>query len=189
MHPHKKKKKINKQKVEDAKGTGLKDIAQAGVDKVKSYIPKWEDNPTPLKPGERHAPLVLPNGRIGYGSYIGPGTNLTDRLKNNVEPRTEVDKISQAHDIRYGLARDQSEVAKADKKMITKLKESKGKDHWLNIQMGLRPIQAKYYLERLGIIKPGTFASFGDATPEEIALYRKKLDELEAQGYGLDFTT
>ena len=184
------KKNVNNQKVTDAAtGSGLKDIVQSGVDKVKSYIPKWEDNPAPLKPGERHAPLVLPNGRIGYGSYIGPGTNLTERLKNGVEPRTEVDKISQAHDIRYGLARDQLSIAKADKKMIKKLKESKGKDHWLNIQMGLRPIQAKYYLEKLGIIKPGTFASFGDATSEEIRLYRKKLNELEAQGYGLDFAT
>lgn len=170
-------------------GEGLKETIQSGIDKVKSYIPRWEDNPEPTMPGERHAPLVLPNGRIGYGNYIGPGTNLTERIKRGVEPRTEVDKVSQAHDLRYGLAQNQSDVVKADKKMIKKLKQSKGKDHWFNIQLGMKPIQAKYYLEKLGLVKPGTFASFGDATPEEIKLYRKKLDELEAQGYGLQYTT
>jgi len=175
--------------VDRSQGAGLKETVKSAADYVKSYIPRWEDNPEPVMPGERHAPLILPGNRIGYGNYMGPGTNLTERIKKGVEPRTEADRISQAHDLRYGLARDQSDVVKADKKMINKLKQSKGKDHWFNIQLGMKPIQAKYYLEKLGLVKPGTFASFGDATPEEIKLYRKKLDELEAQGYGFNFTT
>ena len=52
-------------------GDGLKDSIVSVANTLKSYIPKWEDNPVPLKPGENHAPIILPNGRIGYGNYMG----------------------------------------------------------------------------------------------------------------------
>jgi hypothetical protein len=31
---------------------------------------------------------------IEIGSYIGPGTNIIDRLKDKIKPKNEIDKIS-----------------------------------------------------------------------------------------------
>lgn len=137
-------------------------------------------------PGEYHAILKLPDGSYGKANYMGPGTQLIKRLERGDQPRTYTDKVSQAHDIRYGLAKSQEEVAKADKKMIETLQKASGKDSNFNIQMGLRPIQAKYYAEKFGVIKPGRIASFGDTTPgKDTDLLRSTLATLESEGFGL----
>lgn len=135
--------------------------------------------------GEKHA-ILYKDGEFKRASYMGPGTHISDRLREGVEPITKSDKVAQAHDIRYSLANSQKDVAMADKKMIAKLKKiqkNKG-DSIFNIQLGMKPIQAKYYLEKYGIVKPGTFASFGDVDEKDKPMLRKKLKELELQGYG-----
>jgi hypothetical protein len=42
---------------------------------------------------------------------VPPGTQITKRLKRGDPPRAISDKVAQAHDIRYGLAKGQKEVA------------------------------------------------------------------------------
>jgi hypothetical protein len=69
--------------------------------------------------------------------------------------------------------------------MVQKLKEiqrTRG-DNNLNIQLGMRPIQAKIIAEQRGLIKPGTIASFGGVEDKE--LVEGKLRELEQEGFGL----
>ena len=58
--------------------------------------------------GENHAFLYTGKGLLGLerASFMGPGTNLTKRLKQNSQPKSYSDTVSQAHDIRYGIAKD-----------------------------------------------------------------------------------
>jgi hypothetical protein len=136
--------------------------------------------------GEHHAILKLKNG-VGRANYMGPGTHLDARLKRGDPPRTMEDKVAQGHDIRYGLAQNQMAVSNADRKMISKLKDMKNKKqgNTLNIEMGLRPIQAKLAMESRGLIKSGRIASFGDIKDgENKNRAMSKLKELEQEGYG-----
>lgn len=154
------------------------------IDKVIEKLPSSDDTARPRFPGELHAILKLPNGKPGIANYMGPGTHVVERIKRGDPPRTYTDKIAQAHDIRYGLAKSQEEVAAADRKFISSIKAAKGKDADINIQMGLRPIQAKVFLEEKGIVKPGKIASFGDIKSEDLPIVKSKLAELESIGLG-----
>lgn len=154
------------------------------INKIISKIPSSDDTARPRYPGELHAILKLPNGKFGIANYMGPGTHVVERIKRGDPPRTYTDKIAQAHDIRYGLAKSQDEVSAADRKFISSIKAAQGKDSNFNIQLGLRPIQAKLFAEEKGIIKPGKIASFGDIPPEDIPVVKSKLRELESQGLG-----
>ena len=50
--------------------------------------------------GELHIPQLSENG-ITFANYAGPGTNIIEKTKKNIKPINEIDKISQAHDLRY----------------------------------------------------------------------------------------
>jgi len=155
---------------------------------LRNLVPSSDETARPAFPGEKHAILRLPNGKFGTANYMGPGTQLEKRLKRGDPPRTITDKVAQAHDSRYALARSQADVANADKIMIAKLKELQRKrlGNSVNIQMGLRPIQAKYRAEQLGLVAPGSIASFGDSLKSSNrGLVESKLNELEQEGFGL----
>ena len=155
---------------------------------LRNLVPSSDDTARPAFAGEKHAILKLPNGKFGTANYMGPGTQLERRLKRGDPPRTMADRVAQAHDSRYALARSQKDVANADRAMIRKLKElqSKRLDSNLNIQMGLRPIQAKLHAESLGLVKPGSIATFGDSLKSSNrGMVEKKLRELEQEGFGL----
>lgn len=154
------------------------------INKIIEKLPSSDDTARPRFPGELHAILKLPNGKPGIANYMGPGTHVVERIKRGDPPRTYADKIAQAHDIRYGLAKTQAEVAAADKKFISSIKAAHGKDSEFNIQLGLRPIQAKVFAEERGILKPGKIASFGNFKEEDLPIVRPKLAELEALGLG-----
>ena len=140
--------------------------------------------------GENHTFLYTGKGILGLekASFMGPGTNLTKRLKMNSQPKTYSDKVSQAHDIRYGLSENIVDIRKADNKMLQSLeKASKEKlDYEFNIKQGQVGIKSKIFLEDYMKINPKTFASFGknDLSKEEIDLYTNKLNELEMEGFG-----
>ena len=153
---------------------------------IKNIIPSSDTLARPSFVGERHAPLRLPNGKIGIANYMGPGTQLIKRIKRGDPPRTMSDKVAQAHDIRYALAKDQSGVASADKKMIRKLKDmiKKKQGNKFNINIGLRGIQAKSLAERSGVVKPGAIASFGDTADADVPMLKAKLAQLEQEGFG-----
>lgn len=140
-----------------------------------------------LKHGEKHA--ILKTKEFGWttGSYIGPGTRLTDNIRNNVQPKSDVDRVAQAHDLRYAFATNHDEVRAADMKMIAKVKDIKAakSDHAWNIKQA-ELMRAKVWLEDKGLPRTA-FATFGhekDTTPEDIDRMKAKLTELEQAGYG-----
>jgi hypothetical protein len=152
---------------------------------LRNMLPSSDENARAGFAGEKHAILKLPNGKFGVANYMGPGTQLEKRLRRGDPPRTQSDKVAQAHDSRYAVARSQKDVASADRKMISKLKDLQKRrlDSNFNIQMGMRPIQAKLHSESLGLVKPGSIASFGDV--KDRSLVEGKLQELEQEGFGL----
>mgnify|MGYP003646582848 CR=1 FL=1 len=88
-----------------------KDIAFGDVGTaISNAIPDSDSTARPLYSGEVHAFLKLPNGKMGRANYMGPQTHLIDRLKRGDPPRSLSDKESQAHDIRYGFAKNASDV-------------------------------------------------------------------------------
>lgn len=167
----------------------LSDIATGETGTMlRNMLPSSDETARPGFAGEKHAILKLPNGKYGVANYMGPGTNLEARLKRGDPPRTMADRVAQAHDSRYALAKSQADVARADRLMIKKLKELQAKraDSNINIQMGMRPIQAKLHAESLGLVKPGSIASFGDSlNSSNRGAVEAKLRELEQEGFGL----
>lgn len=156
---------------------------------LRNMIPDSDENARPGFPGEQHAILQLPNGKTGVANYMGPGTNLIERLKRGDPPRTEVDKVCMAHDIRYSLAKNQSDIRNADNIMINKIDEiSRNRlDSSQNIAQA-RLMKAKVIGEDLGLLKKDAFS--GDLSKnEDISkidreLLENKLNELAPQGYG-----
>jgi hypothetical protein len=154
---------------------------------ISNAMPSSDATARPGFAGEKHAILKLPNGKFGRANYMGPGTHVSQRLRRRDPPRTMSDKVAQAHDIRYGLARNQKQVHRADKRMVKKLKdiERRGQDSRLNTQPGMRMIQAKMLAEKSGLVKPGRIASFGDAPKGDQRMFQQKLRQLEQEGFGL----
>ena len=154
--------------------------------KVANFILSNKHN-TAL-PGEKHQVIYLPDGTYNPAVFSGPGTNLEVRLKREDEPLSVVDKIAQAHDIRYLLANTEDDVVKADETMINKLNDvrEKGLDSTFNINQA-ELIRLKYYANKLGV-PTSFFTTFGhgDSQAEQdlLPIAEKKLQDLEQQGYG-----
>lgn len=136
----------------------LGSIGNVGTN-LLNRIPNSDDTGRPMFNGEKHALLKLQNGKMGIGNYMGPGTQLIKRLKRGDPPRTETDKVSQAHDIRYGIAKNVDDIRKADKIMIRKVEEiARNKtDSRINIAQA-KLIKAKIVGEDLGLIKRNAFS-------------------------------
>ena len=138
-------------------------------------------------PGEHHAILQVPEGWFGRANFMGPGTALYQRLERGDPPRTDSDRASRAHDIRYALASTPAEVATADHRLVEVLQKirARGSDTWYNTTLGEVPIRAKIFAESHGLLKAGTIGGYGDA-PDS---WRPRLEELiekeTAEGYGL----
>ena len=144
---------------------------------LKNLIPSSDATARPSFPGEKHAILKLPNGRPGIANYMGPGTNVIERLKRGDKGRTPADTVAKRHDIDYTLASGKSTkeeqlkaVRQADNRMVNSLKDiSSGKhggDSRLNIQTGLRLIQAKKLGEDLGVLSRSKFAGPLETIPQ-----------------------
>jgi hypothetical protein len=156
---------------------------------LRNAIPDSDETARPGFAGEKHAILKLKNGKFGVGNYIGPGTHLVERLKRGDPPRTEVDKVAQAHDIRYFQAKNSADVRRADNIMLNKvssIQRNRG-DAPQNI-LQAKLIKAKVLGENLGVLKRDAFS--GD--PKENAkvasankgMFDAKLKTLEMGGYG-----
>jgi len=141
-----------------------------------------------LLPGEKHQIIYLPDGTYSPAVYSGPGTQLKVRISRNDQPLSYVDKVAEAHDLRYALASVDGDVRTADNKMVQSLQRGKVQklDSNFNINQGLM-IQTKILLEdKFGVPKT-FFATYGkqNKQPSEIAMYENKLKELEQQGFGM----
>jgi hypothetical protein len=166
----------------------IENISPNIVTNILNRIPASNDTARPLYNGEKHTMLKLPNGKIGVANYMGPGTEVIKRLIRNDPPRTETDKVSKAHDIRYVLANDLNDIRTADKILIKKIDEiSKNKtDSKFNIAQA-KLIKVKMISEDLGLLKRTAFS--GDLSKkilsqDDITLMNEKLKPLEMAGYG-----
>lgn len=142
---------------QNIRGSGLaKDLAKIAKAKM-SMKPRFE--------GEAHSPLILKDGKLRLGEYIGPGTNILKRVEllergmKEVEPVSIVDKVAEIHDIDYQLASDSktkeeqlAKVRKADLDMLKRLKAIKKNklDKKANILLGEKGIGAKVGIENQG---------------------------------------
>ena len=165
---------------------------------LKNLIPSSDATARPSFPGEKHAILKLPNGRPGIANYMGPGTNVIERLKRGDKGRTPADTVAKRHDIDYTLASGKSTkeeqlkaIRNADNRMVNSLKQiSSGKhggDSQLNIQTGLRLIQAKKIGEDLGVLSRSKFAGDLQTIPQaDQVLLLNNQQELEQEGYGAE---
>ncbi len=158
--------------------------AAAGISNV---FPDSDENARPIFPGEHHQLLKLPNKKFGRANYSGPGTRITARIKRNDPPRTLVDQVAQAHDIRYDLAEGGDDVRKADQKMLRSLERLKREntDSRFNINPARLGIQAKIAAENFGLLSREAFIdtskkpSIGDRN-----ILKSKLNQLEQKGFG-----
>lgn len=136
-----------------------------GLAKDLSRIAKAKMSMKPRFKGEAHSPLILQDGKLRLGEYIGPGTNILKRVEmlergmKEVEPVSIVDKVAEIHDIDYQLASDSKtkeeqlkKVRKADLDMLKRLRTIKKKklDKKANILLGEKGIGAKVGIEKQG---------------------------------------
>lgn len=155
---------------------------------LKNLAPSSDDTARPSFVGEQHGILQLPNGKYGMANYMGPNTNLLERLRRGDPPRTEVDKASQAHDIRYALAKSADDIRKADNIMLNtvdRISRNRG-DNIKNIAQA-RLIKAKVISEDLGLLRKDAFS--GDLANKEIpdkdrVTLMSKIGSLAFEGYG-----
>ena len=165
---------------------------------LKNLIPSSDATARPSFPGEKHAILKLGNGRPGIANYMGPGTNVIERLKRGDMGRTPADTVAKRHDIDYTLASGKSTkeeqlkaIRNADNRMVNSLKQiasgKHGGDSQLNIQTGLRLIQAKKIGEDLGVLSRSKFAGQLETIPQaDQVLLLNNQQELEQEGYGVE---
>jgi len=167
-------------------GEGMIDTLTKAINYISNMFPSSDKNATIIEPDEKHGVLILPNGKIGRSNYMGPGTNLIKRLKRGDKPRTEMDELSRAHDIRYDLAQSQKDIEDADEIFIKGAKKiRKNKlDNRINTYVGQIPIQAKLYAERKGLVKP-TFKQINKFEKDDEKLLRDTLKTAIMKGYGI----
>ena len=99
-----------------------------------------------LFPGEAHT--ILKTGALGkkrMANYMGPGTQVKQRVQRGDEPVSDMDRISQAHDVRYSLAKRPQDVREADVRFLKKARTST--DYNFNKAQGIGGVAAKYALE------------------------------------------
>lgn len=165
---------------------------------IGSAILKPDLSINTLYPKEQHAILKTPNGKYAYARYMGPGTRLDIRIPRGDVPLTPMDKESQAHDLRYNLlhkdAKSKEEAMKlardADIKfnqMIDKFRKE-GKEPEINLKQA-ELIKLKVFLEKSKYLHDLSYKlTSPDGEKEESSalddLYRKKLNQLEQEGYG-----
>ena len=141
-----------------------------------------------LKDGEIHSPMYTSKG-FRFGNYLGPGSHVYENIRENKTPVSDVDRVAQAHDLRYDSAKTPADVRKADLKMVSTLEKinKEGKDYRFNIYAGLIPIKLKMAAEDFGLLRKGSFSSLTGVDEKNKSIHDKKLRELEMKGYGMKY--
>lgn len=154
---------------------------------IKNALPSSDRTARPSFKGEVHGVLRLPNGKTGIANYLGPGTNIVKRLERGDPPRTLVDTVAKAHDIRYSLARNENDIRKADNKMIDSVnKIQKNKSDAIQNILQAKLIKGKVMAEDVGFLKRTAFSGDlkGPANDGDRRVLQSNLEDLEQSGYG-----
>lgn len=149
---------------------------------------------TEITKGENHAYLRKKGSLLPVrANFMGPNTNLIERIKRGDKPVSMSDKTAFAHDILYTLAENLDDIREADNIMnrdLTYIARNNLDDNF-NILMG-KMIKSKMFFENMGILDRKKFA--GDLKGKkglskiDRYLLNKKLRELQSEGIGLPFT-
>lgn len=148
----------------------VKDKIKSAVDSVKQRVSRKRKTKQPgTLDGEHHGVLWVPGDGFQRANYMGPGTQIIERLRRGDKGKTPIDQISQLHDIEYtmasGLARDDSElkqqIRSADERMMYSGWNAflEGRESWFNTLEGAGLIKAKTLLEDWGLLNPTRFVS------------------------------
>jgi hypothetical protein len=138
---------------ENLKGGGLYDNVSTISKYVNIALQTYKDSQK--YEGEMHVPLYV-NGTLTLGSYIGPGTNLIQRLKNDDKAKSYADLVSKLHDINYTISqtaqtKDEQKrmVREADNLMLNQIQSGKDRklDNRLNLFLASAGISSKVKLE------------------------------------------
>lgn len=171
---------------------GVSNIASKGVDLALAGVggvAGVDRTINQLFPGERHAILNgVMNPKTGkrdaraFGQWTGPSTHVATRLKRGDQGLTNVDRAARAHDIRYSLAKNNDDIAEADRIMVRAVK-NKPDTAWNKAQGNL--IKIKQGLDKLGFRIGSTFGDPQlDKDPELRALYERELAKMAREGFG-----
>ena len=150
--------------------------------RITNALPSSDSTARTAYAGENHAILKLKNGLTGVANYMGPGTHIEKRIARGDPPRTMMDKVAQAHDLRYFQAKTPDDIRKADQQMVKAagMIKQKGSDSKWNILQGEKLIQLKMALTNKG--------SFGDLKNADKRVMSapmiSKLKELSQEGFG-----
>lgn len=102
-----------------------------------------------LFPGEKHAPLQMPDGKATVGNFIGPGTKAVERIHRGDRGITPVDDLAMRHDAFYSLAKTKKDIRDADRDFLNILKKGVVKDKPINLMAGHKGISTKFKAETL----------------------------------------
>jgi hypothetical protein len=181
------------------KGMKIAEVAKRVLmdNNLRKFVHKFlgPDVDYPSFKDELHAILRLPNKKFKLASYMGPFTQVRKRLKHvnkdgsmGVKPLTQSDTVAMLHDIQYSLSKNIDDIRKADNTMIKYLKKIKTKnlDTKMNIEQGMKLIQAKITAEDMDLLARDGFIDFYDTIPDaDIQMLKmwekkiiKKLDKL-----------
>ena len=116
---------------------------------------------------ETHGVLYMPDGSFQTANFMGPGTEVVQRISRGDEGKTYMDRVAELHDIEYMLAVGESnsqeetirKARAADERMLLySARALNGKqDHTFNVTQGGGLIRAKTFLEDWNIIDRSRF--------------------------------
>ena len=166
-------------------------FGNGSYDRVVNYIFSRDENKNKIRDGEKHALLYTDKG-IEPAQFMGPGTHTYERIIEMkqagipIKGLTPADTASLLHDIQYGLAQNSDDIRKADLRLIHNLETAlkNGDDNLWNTSLGKLGIQAKIFLEDIGIAGKDTFTTTGEAEDNVEEVYRQVEKQLIQDGYG-----
>ena len=170
-------------------------LVQAGVAGVANIF-RNKENPmsTPSYMGEVRLPLKADyapepfKGKRMLATYAGPGTQVLKRIQLGHKPISLLDRISQAHDVRYALANTVDDVREADKIFMERLAKEKNNLHPAEYKIAKAAFDAKMAAEDLdllstrnAILSANASEGYTNADREQM---RGVLDDLIQKGEG-----
>ena len=153
--------------------------------KLKNQYGKFMNNNPNWRPGFAGEKHMINKYGITY-NWLGPGTNVRERLARGDPPLDGPDGLDMAakiHDIEYSNARSWKDVRKADNKFIKNVEASNANRASKAVIKGL--FKAKKIAEDIGLAKPQDFTelpNLGNQIPSKIQEEQPPTN-ISGQGY------
>ena len=170
-------------------------LAQAGIAGVANIF-RNKENPlsTPTYMGEVRLPLKADyapepfTGKRMLATYAGPGTHVLKRIKLGHKPISLLDRISQAHDVRYALADTVEDVRQADKIFMQRLEKEKNNLHSAEYKIAKAAFDTKMAVEDMDLLSSQNDVLIANAsegyTHDDREQMRGVLNDLIQKGEG-----